>query len=41
MGVSRDTLYRYRGLVEDDNINPLINNSRRAPNIKTRVDKVT
>lgn len=38
MGVSRDTFYRYQELVEDGGIDALINKSRRAPNIKNRVD---
>ncbi|QYK05854.1 IS481 family transposase [Shewanella zhangzhouensis] len=38
MGVSRDTFYRYRELVEDGGIDALINRSRRTPNLKNRVD---
>ena len=41
MGVSRDTFYRYQELVEDGGIDSLINKSRRAPNIKNRVDEAT
>jgi len=41
MGVSRDTFYRYQELVEDGDIDQLINKSRRAPNIKNRVDEAT
>ena len=41
MGVSRDTFYRYQELLEDGNIDQLINKSRRAPNIKNRVDGST
>ncbi len=41
MGVSRDTFYRYQELVEEGGIDALINKSRRAPNIKNRVDEVT
>ncbi|NOI68798.1 IS481 family transposase [Vibrio sp. 99-8-1] len=41
MGVSRDTFYRYQELVEDGGIDSLINQSRRAPNIKNRVDEET
>lgn len=41
MGVSRDTFYRYRELVEDGGVDALINKSRRAPNIKNRVDEAT
>jgi len=39
MGVSRDTFYRYRELVDDGGIDNLINKSRRAPNTKNRVDE--
>ncbi|WP_375748092.1 IS481 family transposase [Vibrio sp. HN007] len=41
MGVSRDTFYRYQELVEDGGIDSLINQSRRTPNIKNRVDDET
>ena len=41
MGVSRDTFYRYQELVEDGGIDALINQSRRSPNLKNRVDEVT
>ena len=41
MGVSRDTFYRYQELVEDGGIDSLIDKSRRAPNLKNRVDEVT
>ncbi len=41
MGVSRDTFYRYQELVEDGGIDSLINKSRRAPNVKNRVDEMT
>ena len=41
MGVSRDTFYRYQELVEDGGIDSLISKSRRAPNIKNRVDEET
>lgn len=41
MGVSRDTFYRYQELVEDGGIDSLINQSRRTPNIKNRVDEET
>ena len=41
MGVSRDTFYRYQELVEDGGIDSLINQSRRTPNIKNRVDEKT
>ncbi|WP_373091674.1 helix-turn-helix domain-containing protein, partial [Zhongshania sp.] len=39
MGVSRDTFYRYRELVDDGGIDNLINKSRRTPNSKNRVDE--
>ncbi|BFM07645.1 hypothetical protein GCM10025791_00150 [Halioxenophilus aromaticivorans] len=39
MGVSRDTFYRYRELVEEGGVDNLINKSRRAPNTKNRVDE--
>ncbi len=41
MGVSRDTFYRYQELVESGGIDSLINKSRRAPNVKNRVDEIT
>ncbi|TQQ35594.1 transposase, partial [Vibrio cholerae] len=41
MGVSRDTFYRYQELVEMGGIDALINRSRRAPNLKNRVDSET
>lgn len=41
MGVSRDTFYRYQELVEDGGLDALIDKSRRAPNIKNRVDDET
>ncbi|MCG9722175.1 IS481 family transposase [Shewanella sp. Isolate7] len=39
MGVSRDTFYRYQELVEEGGIDSLINQSRRTPNLKNRVDE--
>ncbi|CDH34426.1 conserved hypothetical protein; putative DNA-binding protein [Xenorhabdus bovienii str. Intermedium] len=39
MGVSRDTFYRYQELVEEGGIDALINQSRRVPNLKNRVDE--
>ena len=39
MGVSRDTFYRYQELVKDGEVDKLINKSRRAPNVKNRVDE--
>lgn len=41
MGVSRDTFYRYRELVDEGGVDALINRSRRAPNLKNRTDKAT
>lgn len=41
MGVSRDTFYRYQKCVEDGNVDALIHKSRRAPNLKNRVDEAT
>ncbi len=38
MGVSRDTFYRYQELVETGGVDALINQSRRAQNLKNRVD---
>ena len=41
MGVSRDTFNRYQELVEDGGIDALIEKTRRAPNVKNRVDQAT
>ncbi|MDC9594305.1 helix-turn-helix domain-containing protein, partial [Xenorhabdus sp. IM139775] len=41
MGVSRDTFYRYQELVETGGIDALINQSRKAPNLKNRMDEET
>ena len=41
MDVSRDTFYRYRELAEEGGIEVLINQGRRTPNLKNRVDSVT
>src|SRR5680860_180015 len=38
MGVSSDTFYRYQELVEESGLDALIENNRRKPNIKNRVD---
>lgn len=41
MGVFRDTFYRYQELVSTGNMDALINQSRRTPNLKNRVDEQT
>lgn len=41
MGVSRDTFYRYRELADEGGVDVLINRSRRAPNLKNRIDDAT
>ena len=41
MGVSRDTFYCYQELVEEGGVDALINKSRRAPNLKNRIDAAT
>lgn len=41
MGVSRDTFYRYQELVDTGNVDSLLNQSRRVPNLKNRVDEQT
>lgn len=41
MGVSRDTFYRYKELVDEGGLESLIDRSRRAPNLKNRVDEHT
>lgn len=41
MGVSRDTFYRDRELVDEGGVDALINRSRRAPNLKNRTDEAT
>jgi ACT domain-containing protein len=38
MGVSRDTFYRYQEAVNDGGIESLLDQSRRVPNPKNRVD---
>lgn len=38
MGVSRDTFYRYQELVEEGGLDSLIDQDRRVPNIKNRID---
>jgi len=41
MGLSRDTFYRYQNAVEQGGIEALIDQSRRKPNLKNRVDEQT
>lgn len=41
MGVSRDTFYRYKELVDEGGLDSLISKSRRPPNLKNRVDDPT
>ena len=41
MGLSRDTFYRYQKAVEKGGIDTLIDQNRRKPNIKNRVDEKT
>ncbi len=41
MGVPRDTFYRYQELVDQGGLDALIENNRRKPNIKNRVDGAT
>lgn len=41
MGVSRDTFYRYRELVDEGGLDALIDKNRRVPNLKNRVDEHT
>lgn len=40
-GVSRDTFYRYQELVENGGVEALINQCKRQPNLKNRVDDAT
>jgi transposase InsO family protein len=40
MGVSRDTFYRYHEAQEHGGLEGLINKSRKAPNLKNRVDPI-
>ncbi len=39
MGMSRDTFYRYQQSVEQDGVEALINQKRKIPNLKNRVDE--
>jgi len=38
MGFSRDTFYRYKAAMEEGGIESLIDQNRRKPNLKNRVD---
>lgn len=40
MGVSRDTFYRYKEVFDDSGVKPLLDQNRRVPNVKNRVDPV-
>ena len=39
MGISRDTFYRYKEAAEDGGVEALLNQNRRVPNVKNRVDE--
>ena len=39
MGLSRDTFYRYKSAVEEGGVNALLDQSRRKPNLKKRVNQ--
>ena len=39
MGLSRDTFYRYKSAVDEGGISALLDQSRRKPNLKNRVDE--
>jgi transposase InsO family protein len=41
MGLSRDTFYRYKSAVDEGGVESLIDQSRRKPNLKNRVDEPT
>jgi len=41
MGLSRDTFYRYKSAVDEGGIDALIDQNRRKPNMKNRVDDST
>ncbi|MDW0787869.1 helix-turn-helix domain-containing protein, partial [Mannheimia haemolytica] len=41
MGMSRDTSYRYQQAVEQSGVDALLNQNRRVPNLKNRVDEAT
>ena len=39
MGISRDTFYRYKEASEEGGVEALLNQNRRVPNVKNRVDE--
>jgi len=39
MGVSRDTFYRYKEAHDEGGVEALLDNNRRKPNLKNRVDQ--
>ena len=39
MGISRDTFYRYKEPSEEGGVEALLNQNRRVPNVKNRVDE--
>ncbi len=41
MGLSRDTFYRYKAAVDEGGVDALIDQNRRKPNVKNRVDELT
>ncbi len=41
MGLSRDTFYRYKSVVEEGGVESLFDKSRRQPNLKNRTDETT
>ena len=41
MGVSRDTFYRYQAAVEEGGVGALVDQSRRKPNHKNRIEEAT
>ena len=41
MGVSRDTFYRYRELIDEGSVDELINRSCRTPNLNNCIDEDT
>ena len=40
MGFSRDTFYRYKSAVEEGGVENLLDQSRRKPNLKNRIDPI-